>query len=295
MIHSPAFSVIIPLHNKAAYIRESLQSVLDQTFHDFEVIVIDDGSTDGGDEIVEGMADNRVRLVRQINSGVSAARNRGIALAQAWWIAFLDADDLWKPQFLEEMHRAIQQFPDNFAFSGAIEKKFGQVSIPARYSIRTKKNSVHVVNYFDASMKETIICTSCAVIHRSVFERVGNFDTSLRTAEDTDLWVRIGLKYPVVFCATILATYVRHGSGLSAHPCIDSARKFTIKYTAEEKQNPRLKRFLDYNRFSLAMQMKKGKRKVYYDFFRKEIDPRNLTVLQRLLLCLADYRMRYKN
>ena len=103
-------SVIIPLYNKAPYVRRALDSVAAQTFTDFEVIVVDDGSTDGGAELVAAYGDSRVRLLRQANAGPGAARNRGIAEARGDILAFLDADDVWLPVFLEESMRLLDRY-----------------------------------------------------------------------------------------------------------------------------------------------------------------------------------------
>ena len=97
------FSVIMPLYNKATYVRKAVESVVRQTFGDWELIVVDDGSTDGSGEVVREIDDPRIRLVQQENSGVGAARNNGVAQSSAPWICFLDADDWWEPTFLEEM------------------------------------------------------------------------------------------------------------------------------------------------------------------------------------------------
>ena len=101
----PQVSVVIPLYNKAPYIDRALRSVLAQTFQDFEVIIVDDGSTDGGAKIVKSTTDKRIKLIQQKNSGVSAARNRGIQESKSKLIAFLDADDEWKSRFLEVILR----------------------------------------------------------------------------------------------------------------------------------------------------------------------------------------------
>ena len=109
-------SVVIPLYNKAAEIGRAVRSVLAQTLPPREVIVVDDGSTDGGADEVERMASSVVRLVRQENRGVSAARNRGIAMASGRYVALLDGDDRWQPQYLEQVWRLIARYPDCGAY-----------------------------------------------------------------------------------------------------------------------------------------------------------------------------------
>ena len=112
------FSIIIPLYNKARYIEATLNSIIAQSLTDFEVIVVDDGSTDGSYDIVIHIAehDGRVRLLRQANGGVSSARNTGIRTAQGTWIAFLDADDTWDSDYLQQMHELILRHPDENLF-----------------------------------------------------------------------------------------------------------------------------------------------------------------------------------
>ena len=109
MIH---FSVIMPLYNKAPYVRKAVESVVGQTCRDWELVVVDDGSSDGSGEVVAGVADARIRIIRQENAGVGAARNRGVAESSAPYICFLDADDWWEPTFLEEMTGMIERNPN---------------------------------------------------------------------------------------------------------------------------------------------------------------------------------------
>src|SRR3546814_1127294 len=111
MSGSPRFSVIIPLFNKGKHIESTLESVQAQTFEDFEVIVVDDGSTDSGPDVVRKFASARIRMITQANAGVSAARNRGVSEAKGENIAFLDADDIWTPQHLSELNRLIDAYP----------------------------------------------------------------------------------------------------------------------------------------------------------------------------------------
>jgi hypothetical protein len=119
-------TVVIPLYNKALYVRRSVQSVLNQKYRDFEIIVVDDGSTDDGASVVEAIRDPRIRLIRQSNAGVSAARNRGIAESRADLVAFLDADDEWVDDFLETVMSLRRRFPDAAVFGTAYETSYGR-------------------------------------------------------------------------------------------------------------------------------------------------------------------------
>src|SRR5690554_2358538 len=107
------FSVVIPLYNKEKYISLTLKSVLNQSFKDFEILIVNDGSTDRSVEVVKKFDDSRIRLVDQPNAGVSAARNKGIKEAKFDWVAFLDADDRWDVEFLSEIANAIKKYPNN--------------------------------------------------------------------------------------------------------------------------------------------------------------------------------------
>ncbi len=121
---APYFSVVIPLYNKRPYVRRAVDSVLGQSFENFELIVVDDGSTDGGAETLADVVDARFRLVHQENAGEGAARNRGISEARAVWIALLDADDCWLPEHLFETALIIRAFPD----SGLVATGFCELS-----------------------------------------------------------------------------------------------------------------------------------------------------------------------
>ena len=179
----PFFSVIIPLYNKENFVENTLKSVLNQIFMDFEVIIVNDGSTDASEEKVKQFCDDRIRYFSKENEGVSTARNYGITQAKSKYITFIDADDFWYPEFLQEMFQNIKRFPDQKIFSGAIEVETLAKILKAQYSIE-KTSDCEIVNYFDASIKTTVICTSCAVFHKSIFDEIGNFDTNLKSGQD---------------------------------------------------------------------------------------------------------------
>jgi len=251
----PFFSVIIPVYNKEKFVAKTLDSVLSQTFTDFEIIIVNDGSTDLSEVKIKESTDSRIRYFFQENQGVSAAKNFGLTKATAGFICFIDADDYWYPGFLETMHIYIQKLPQEKVFGTAYEIETSKKTLPAQYSI-DRTNDYELADFFRASLKESVICTSSVAIHKDVFATVGNFDTTLRNLEDIDLWIRIGLKYNIVFIWKLQARYVFDPKGLSRNKkevnrVIDFSR-----YTQAENNNPDLKLYLDYNRFSLAIKSK---------------------------------------
>ena len=201
-------SVIIPLYNKAPYIARALNSVLAQERLPEEIIVIDDGSTDGGGEVVKQFKDPSIRLVWQENQGVSAARNRGISLAKGELIAFLDADDVWKPGFLKVIKEMRELYPQAGIYATAYD-----IINPTgrRDTLNFKLLPAHceqglVDNFFHNGIPNPI-WTSAVVIPKNVFNKIGGFPGEESLAEDIDVWIRIGIGYPVAWNRTIMATY----------------------------------------------------------------------------------------
>ena len=215
-------SVVVPLFNKACYIERALRSISAQTLSDFEVIVVDDGSTDGGDRIAEGYADPRFRVVRQPNSGPGAARNRGAAEARAPYLAFLDADDAWRPAFLETGVRILDDHPSAVSVSGAwIEFPKGIPAGPI-WSRRGIAEGLHrVTPATPASVLDAMVgfMTPCTSIFRAeVVRRWGGFqEGGCRFAEDGMLWLRLLLNCPVYFHFEPLVEVHREASGLSGN------------------------------------------------------------------------------
>lgn len=218
------FSIIIPLYNKAPYIRKALESVLAQTYTDYELIVVDDGSTDGSAEIAEaileeairqenGEADNTVphlfissspyRLLRQQNAGVSAARNNGVAQAQGEYLAFLDADDWWEPTYLERMAQLISDYPDAGLYAcNYVYYKPGKTHVALNIS-------TGYINYPKAYYESDAmpVWTGAAMIPRHVYDEMGGFPLGIKLGEDFLLWAKIALHYPVAFLNEPLAWY----------------------------------------------------------------------------------------
>lgn len=201
------FSVVVPLYNKAANIKQTLESVLDQTYTDFEIVVVNDGSSDDSPEIVRSINDPRIRLINQTNAGVSAARNKGIAEAQNDWIAFLDADDLWKPNKLEEVAKAINSSANITWLVTGMEIVKGKQIKEFLY-----KKGGFLKDALDALLDGLYIQTSSVIVKKQLFNDDSNllFRIGLNNSEDREVWYKLIFKYPKLFYINkILASYIR--------------------------------------------------------------------------------------
>lgn len=206
---APKVSVIIPLYNKAPYIKRALDSVLAQTVQDFEVVVVNDGSTDGGEKIVEELNDSRIRLINQKNQGVSAARNNGVDAAKAELVAFLDADDEWLPEFLETILRLRERWPEAGLYGTGY-----RVVTTSKQSDKVVRNDLGdqiIQNWFSAKnlygKGGMIILTSGMMIPVNVYSEIGGFPLGISQGEDRYIRARIALLYPVVYSPSICAIY----------------------------------------------------------------------------------------
>jgi glycosyltransferase involved in cell wall biosynthesis len=194
-------SVVVPLYNKGLYVERAITSVLTQTGPMIEVIVVDDGSTDCGLTVVERIKDQRVVLLRQDNAGVSAARNRGIREARAELVAFLDADDEWKPGFLEIVTSLRKRFPQAGMYACAYEvKKNNQLRLSIVRGVPPSPWEGVMPSYFrSAALGDPPVTASSVAIPREILLEAGLFPEGKRMGEDLDLWGRIALLHPVVF------------------------------------------------------------------------------------------------
>ena len=200
------FSVIIPLYNKASYIEKAIRSVAAQTCRDFELIVIDDGSKDGGFEIAKKLLAALTPPLGgwgatcQKNQGVSVTRNNGVKLAKYDYIAFLDADDWWATTYLEEMKNLIVQYPEAGIYGSSYYKVKNGKHIQANIGVGEGFQQ-GLINYFQVYAKTLWmpLWTGATVIKKNIFHENNGFKPTLKLGEDFDLWVRVALKYPVAF------------------------------------------------------------------------------------------------
>lgn len=250
------FSVIIPLYNKEPYVGKALQSVLDQSFIDYELIVVDDGSTDesarvAGEVLSKAAVD--CQLIRQENAGVSAARNNGVARSKGDYLCFLDADDWWDPSFLAEMSALIDEYPDAGIYgTGYIivnETKRKTRVAPLGLEPGFEKGYINYCQVYAKTLAMPLTSISVAV-PRKVFDEMNGFPTGIKLGEDFLLWIRIALIFQVAFLNRPLAYYnqdadaqwraVGHLYGPEEHMLWN-----VVSLETEERTNPDYKLLID--------------------------------------------------
>jgi glycosyltransferase involved in cell wall biosynthesis len=203
----PNVSVIIPTYNRAFIVKQSVDSVLQQTFGDYEIIVVDDGSTDNTGDVLKPYGD-KIHYDYKKNGGISSARNRGLEIAAGDYIAFLDSDDFWKPEKLEKQMAFFREHPEygmvaTRCLTNTVDRNFTTVSINKRR--RYGKSGWVYKNLF----YRNFIRTSSVVVKKECFEQLGVFDESLPRCEEIDMWLRIAKKYQIGFINDILTVYTR--------------------------------------------------------------------------------------
>lgn len=230
---SPLITVIIPTYNRAPLLSEAVESVLNQRFKDFELIIVDDGSTDNTERALARYRD-AVILLQQKNRGVSAARNLGIKAAKGEWIAFLDSDDLWLPEKLErqvdycQTHRGISICQT--------EEIWIRNGVRVNPGTRHKKPSG---NIFIPSLALCLVSPSAVMIKKALFDEVGLFEESFPACEDYDLWLRISCRYPIFLIETpLVVKRGGHPDQLSRMPGLDQYRIESIRRLLEQQTLP---------------------------------------------------------
>lgn len=274
------FSVIIPLYNKAPYVSKAIESVLTQTFTNYELLVVDDGSKDESASVAAKSIEGRrnCQLIQQENAGVSVARNKGVDASHGDFICFLDADDWWEPTFLEEMDKFVSEFPD----AGIYGTNYIIVN-ETRHKTRVAMVGVEpgfengYIDYCQVYAKTMYmpLWTGAVCVPRRVFDEMCGFPRGIKLGEDFLLWIRVVLKYKVAFLNKPLSNYNQdvdgenRGVGRLHEP--KNHMLWNLGFLAEEeKNNPELKQLLDNLRtFSLMPYLLSNE---YHDLAQQELD-----------------------
>lgn len=205
------YSVVIPLYNKEECIEKTIQSVLAQTVSDFEIVVVNDGSKDQGVAVVKAIDDERIRVISQENQGVSAARNTGIRNAKGQYVCFLDADDLWKVDFLETVDGLIEEFPMAKVFCPSYEVSYGKrMIVPEWRSVDLQHDSL-VSDFFEmATASFWVTHSSSTVVSKDTLDEMDTlFPVDEKVYEDLDFWIRLGSRVKVAHSNKVCGTYIR--------------------------------------------------------------------------------------
>ena len=211
-VRVPTVSVVIPFHNRVAWLGEAVQSVIDQTYEDFEIVVIDDGS----DKLMVSdldFRDRRIRYVRQDQKGRSAARNRGIAISQGLFIAFLDSDDLFLPSKLERQVALMQAHPNCLLSHTSYER----ISAEGTH-IGMVGSGEFAGNVYPAIVRHCPIATPTVMVRREAFDQGARFEESLEVGEDIVLWAHISRRSLVVGINEPLTKVRIHGTNAASDP-----------------------------------------------------------------------------
>lgn len=228
----PKVSVVISTYNHASFIAESIDSVLAQTYRDFEVIVIDDGSTDNTEEVLKPYLD-RIRLIKQENSGLPVARNAGIKEAKGEYIAFQDSDDIWLPDKLEKQMKYLEKNP-HFDLVCGNGISFGNEGNTERLLVRNKR--LRAIEKEGVTLKNTYrksrLFPSTWVIKKKVLEELGGFDTIFRTGQDVEFTYRFLLKHKAAFINEVLFKRRTHSTNISR---VNSEPKILLAIRITEK------------------------------------------------------------
>lgn len=286
----PFFSIIIPLYNKDMHIYDTLNSVLNQTFTDYEIIIVNDGSTDNSLTEVKKIIDNRLVIYDQENKGVSQARNFAMQNATGDYFAFLDADDIWKPNHLQNLNKLIIEFPNcgmycaNYIFdygdNYTVNPKFPTLPIATNWS-----GIVH--DFFNASITFRIALTSAVAVPQEVTHTIGLFSPKITSGQDTDFWTRIALEKDVCFTKQQSVLYNTCASNRITNKSILNKNLTTFEqFLDAEKSNLSLKKFNDMYRSEYAIHYKIVGDLDSFNFYKKGINFKSISIKNKILLHL---------
>lgn len=251
------FTVVIPLYNKEDFILTAVNSVLQQSFEDFELLIINDGSTDSSLEKLKSIRDSRLKIINQDNQGVGAARNTGFKNAKFEWIAFLDADDFWSPAHLNELYKIIQSHPSSRMVStqniiiNVNDQPYPLVDENANFKIR------EIDYFFEAAKKLTVVHSSSVAINKHVYNSIGGFSNH-KMGEDLEYWARVALNYNVAISERPTSYYCVGTGGVSEHSDKTAYDKPREKFKSLEQVSPTFMLLMQKAREDKSILKRKG-------------------------------------
>ena len=283
------FSIVVPLYNKEGYVLSTLNSIFQQTFSNYEIIVINDASTDNSLQLVKELNDKRIRIIEnKKNIGLSDTRNAGILNARNDYIAFLDADDCWHTTFLERIASLIEEFPDEGVYATYYEENFNGKRLSPKIKIANHKKgtSFLITNFFELNIGRLILTQSCLVVKKEVLENINGYNATVTFAEDIDFYIRCFSKYNLAYhyetChlqnTTVTSSLTQSNTLDKKYP--DLTKKLGISIEIDK--------FIYFYMYCFCQRLKLEKRHNKVQKLREEIDIKYLNVFQVVLLYLPN-------
>lgn len=285
------FSVIIPLYNKEAYIQQTIDSILNQSFTDFELIIVDDASTDDSLVLAKKYTSEKIIFIEHAkNKGLAATRNTGIKQASSSYITFLDADDYWKPNFLKTIHELIISYSEARIFATNYEEDWkGKILVPNNGTNNLPRDFSGYIDFFKLNIGQGIYCHGSVCFHRELFEKIGFYNEQIEFSEDIDFNIRANFHYKLAYSTK---REMRYAMVISNQITQNSIFNKTIpdysSYTNWERHSIYLKKYLDFERYVITKKLKKSKDNRWI-YVKKQIDLKNLNWKQKLLLLVPNF------
>lgn len=293
------FTVIIPLYNKENHIEETLKSVLNQTFQDYEIIIIEDCSTDSSKTKAGSFISEKIRIIQhEKNKGLSASRNTGIKNSNSDFLTFLDADDIWHKNYLEKIHQLTQSFPKAHLFAtNYLEVYSKNVMISPSSNLKNFDTDGIVPDFFESNLYQNIYCPSSLCVKKEVFEKIGGYNIKINYGEDVDFNIRANYSYQLAYSKTALVYNIMFAENKITN---SSLKNKTITdfdfYESLAKTNKSLKKYLDINRYMMANNYKKQGDLIHFKKLKSGINKNSkisgLNIKQRTLLALPPFALR---
>jgi glycosyltransferase involved in cell wall biosynthesis len=280
------FTVIIPLYNKEKYIENAIKSVLNQTFTDFNLVIVNDCSTDKSVEIASKYISDTVEIIHhKKNAGLAAARNTGIKNSNSNYITYLDADDLWKPTFLESIFQLIQNFPEARIFGTNYEEIWDDViKNPHNGSKILPIDFTGYINFFKINLKQGIYTHGSVCFHKEVFEKIGYYNEDIGFSEDLDFNIRANYNFKLAYDNSVQMRYfMQTENQLTQSSLLNKTIPDFDTYENWATNNSDLKKYLDFERYVLGKRLKKNN-DLRWKKMIATIDSRNLNWKQNVLL-----------
>lgn len=280
------FSVIIPLYNKEKYVLKTITSVLQQSFQNFDIVIVDDGSTDQSLALVKSLNNDKITVIQQENQGASIARNTAIAASNGSFIATLDADDIWDKNHLLELKRCIDTCPEAVLFctNYNIKRHDGFIT-KSKFNFEYDNSCLIINDFFKANIINFIPTSSSVAFKKQDFLKVNGYNTKLRTGQDIDLWIKFGLIGKIAFNPKITMLYnFFDQSSLSNRDYNEDRYLLINNYKNEAQNNASLKKYLDINRYALVIRYKLLDQPIDAKKVKQDIDFKNLNYKQKVLV-----------